>query len=178
MEKEIKEIEEEFRYVNNKVVLIEERIYLSPSNWEKFKNQPFYQELINFMQGDELKSEEKIWKVGISPFYKEEIHKLMDDKGLTEEDIRKIIELTYAVPPKDGKCEKCLKLNKAIEILESLSWMNSTRYLFWFDNDTEEILIAEELLMHFIQLANPQQPPRKIRLFSMENEIKRQVKEK
>lgn len=60
-------------------------------------------------------------------------------------------------------CKKCKELNKAMEIYESLKWENNNRCI-GFDKETKEIVISEEALMRFIQLANPVQPVKKIRL--------------
>lgn len=57
-----------------------------------------------------------------------------------------------------GICSMC----KGKEILEGLKWENNDAIKF--DDLTKEILIEEDLLMHYIQLANPLQQKRKIRL--------------
>lgn len=61
---------------------------------------------------------------------------------------------------KHNKC--CCDMCKAKEIMDGLKWEN--RIGIGFDDDEKEILVEEDLLMHYIQLANPIQPKRKIRL--------------
>lgn len=63
-------------------------------------------------------------------------------------------------PCKQEKC--CCDMCKAKEVMDGLKWENAIA--IGFDNDTREILVEEDLLMHYIQLANPLQPKRKIRL--------------
>lgn len=122
----------------------------------------------------------KKWLQGfhaLAEWEKQKFDKLVAEKGLTEKDIKFLLDVCYAIPPYDGACRECNKLNKGIEIMESLSWTGSNNALLRFDCIKKEILVSEEMLMHFIQLANPQQPVRKIKLFSMEEEIKHQIKD-
>lgn len=57
-------------------------------------------------------------------------------------------------------CDMC----KSKEIIDGLKWEN--KKAIKFDDATQEILIEEDLLMHYIQLANPLQQKRKIRLIN------------
>lgn len=57
-----------------------------------------------------------------------------------------------------GICSMC----KGKEILDGLKWESNEAITF--DDSTKEILIDENLLMHYIQLANPLQQKQKIRL--------------
>lgn len=68
------------------------------------------------------------------------------------------------------RCEKCKELNKGIEMVQGFTWNGSMNMYLKYDEKTKTILIAEEMLMHFIQLANPLQPTRKIELFSLIND--------
>lgn len=68
------------------------------------------------------------------------------------------------------RCEDCDKFNKAINIYNGFSWRERTG-LMSFDKETNEILIDESGLMRIIQMVNPIQPPRKIRLINRGSEI-------
>lgn len=67
----------------------------------------------------------------------------------------------------NGICNMC----KGKEILDGLKWENNDAIKF--DDLTNEILIEEDLLMHYIQLANPLQQKRKIRIVNsvLRNEL-------
>lgn len=79
---------------------------------------------------------------------------------------REIITKEILFKGEKQNCELC----KAKEIYESLKWENIDNCI-GFDKETEEITIDEESLMRFIQLANPVQPDRKIKLINMRDEI-------
>lgn len=65
------------------------------------------------------------------------------------------------------KCKRCRELNKAMEMYEGFRWQGYSDYSMYYDRETEEIVIPEEMLMYFIKLANPEQPERKIRLVKL-----------
>lgn len=67
------------------------------------------------------------------------------------------------------RCDDCDKFNKAISIYNDFSWRERTG-LMGFDKETGEILIDEKRLMRIIQMVNPVQPPRKIRLVNQGSE--------
>lgn len=56
-------------------------------------------------------------------------------------------------------CEMC----KAMEVFKGLKWQE--QMALDFDRETNTILVDEDLLMHYIQLANPDQPKRKLHLY-------------
>lgn len=62
-------------------------------------------------------------------------------------------------------CNKCDKYNKAIEIHNMFSWECCNMK---YDKETKEILIAEEDLMHIIQMVNPIQEVRNIKIIRRE----------
>lgn len=65
------------------------------------------------------------------------------------------------------KCKRCRELNKAMEMYEGFRWQGYSDYSMYYDRETEEIVIPEEMLMYFIKLANPEQPERRIRLVKL-----------
>jgi len=67
-----------------------------------------------------------------------------------------------------NKCEECKKLNKAMDIMMTLQWNGFDNYLsaLAYDRETETILIDEESLMRAIQIANPIQKHRKLKLIT------------
>ena len=68
------------------------------------------------------------------------------------------------------RCDDCDKFNRAINIYNEFSWRERTG-LMSFDKETGEILIDEKRLRRIIQMVNPIQPPRKIRLINRGSEI-------
>lgn len=62
-------------------------------------------------------------------------------------------------------CNDCKKYSKAMDALTSFEWDTIN---MGYDNETKEILVAEEGLMRVIMLANPAQEVRRIRLASRE----------
>lgn len=74
-------------------------------------------------------------------------------------------------------CSECNKHNKAMEIYNHIQWREDEHNLFMkFDKEAGEILINEDLLMHFIKMANPTQQVRKLRLVSLSDFLGRDVK--
>lgn len=67
-------------------------------------------------------------------------------------------------------CSRCKELNKAMDIMETLKWTaeNNNYSALAFDRDTKTILVDEESLMRAIQLANPYQKYRKLKLITRE----------
>lgn len=61
-------------------------------------------------------------------------------------------------------CDKCDKYNKATEIYDLFDWRNAGA--IGYDKETNEILLAEEQIIRIIQMVNPAQLPRKIKLVS------------
>ncbi|MHB9095905.1 MAG: hypothetical protein ACYC21_14660 [Eubacteriales bacterium] len=64
-----------------------------------------------------------------------------------------------------NECKRCDKLNKAMDIYKTLSWGSEA---LSYNKETEEILLAEEQIIRIIQMVNPAQKPRKIRLVSQD----------
>jgi hypothetical protein len=63
--------------------------------------------------------------------------------------------------------ETMREYSKALEIYSLFNWGNQFKAI-GYDEETEEILVSEEQLMRIIQMVNPLQKPRKIRLVSTE----------
>ena len=67
------------------------------------------------------------------------------------------------------KCKNCQKLNAGMVMYNGFEWKyeedGHLPFHMGFDRETETILIPEEMLMYFIQLANPGQPKHRIQLF-------------
>ncbi|WP_034439167.1 hypothetical protein [Clostridium ihumii] len=74
------------------------------------------------------------------------------------------------IETKSNKCEECKELNKAIEIMNVFRWRGVGNYLsaLAYDRKNETILVDEESLIRVIQLANPCQEYRKVRLITRE----------
>jgi len=68
-------------------------------------------------------------------------------------------------------CSNCDKFNKAMDIFNQFS-MNRFGAIY-YDKGTGELLLAEEQVMRIIQMVNPAQKPRKIRLVSQDELWKR-----
>jgi hypothetical protein len=64
------------------------------------------------------------------------------------------------------RCSKCEKLNKGIELFNALRWGDHISNLMAYDKEANEILINEDELMRLIQVVNPLQKARPIRLLS------------
>lgn len=62
-----------------------------------------------------------------------------------------------------NNCSECKKYNKAIQIHQMFEWKRCP-WLLAYDKEAQEILIREDILMHIIQMANPVQETRKIRI--------------
>ena len=71
-----------------------------------------------------------------------------------------------------GVCERCPKINVAMRMYSCFEWGPDLFKPFRLDYDksTRSILVPEEMLMHFIQLANPDQPKRNIKLIKNTHE--------
>lgn len=75
------------------------------------------------------------------------------------------------------RCDKCEKTNIAIANLSILMWTQEIFKKFrWeegsilsYDEETETILIDEKQLMRIIQIANPVQEPRKLKLVNKDD---------
>lgn len=67
-------------------------------------------------------------------------------------------------------CSECKEENRLFEIQKILQWRSDGNYLsaLAYDKKTNEILVNEDSLMRAIQLANPGQAFRKLRLVSHE----------
>lgn len=65
-------------------------------------------------------------------------------------------------------CEDCQKENRMFEIIRILQWRGNGNYLsaLSYDKNTKQILVNEDALMRAIQLANPGQAYRKIKLIT------------
>jgi len=70
-------------------------------------------------------------------------------------------------------CKDCERLNKAIDIMNRFDWqyIGTTAY----DREHQEILLVEEDLMNIMQIVNPAQQVRKIRLISREEFMTRKA---
>lgn len=108
---------------------------------------------------------------GVAPYdfsYRKKILKTMSLKQLrVVNEIAK--NITYQ-NTSNTECKQCRKLNVAMMMYEGFRWKfqedNQLPWPLGFDEDTETILISEEMLMYFVQLANPGQPIHKIRLIN------------
>ena len=108
---------------------------------------------------------------GVSPcdfVYRKKILKSMSLKQLRVVD-EMAKNITYQ-NTSNTECKRCRKLNVAMMMYDGFRWkFQEDTQLPWplgFDEDTETILISEEMLMYFVQLANPGQPINKIRLIN------------
>ena len=93
--------------------------------------------------------------------------------------INKETDLEVAVKEQfEDKCKQCKELNKALDIMRTLQWTATDNYLsgLAYDRENETILIDEESLMRAIQLANPIQKYRKLRLITREEYKKLKTK--
>ena len=59
-------------------------------------------------------------------------------------------------------CKDCKKMNKAMDIYDQFSW--ECFGTIAFDNESQEILVNQDQLMRIIQIVNPMQEGRQIRL--------------
>jgi len=67
------------------------------------------------------------------------------------------------------QCKDCSKLNKAVDIMEKFEWSPLELNPFMaFDAANKECLLSEDQLMRIIQMVNPAQKVRKIRLVSQD----------
>lgn len=65
-------------------------------------------------------------------------------------------------------CKDCRKYNIGTKIYDSLSWeTDSPIQMIGFDEEDNSITIEEEKLMELIQLVNPGQSARKIKLIGI-----------
>lgn len=64
------------------------------------------------------------------------------------------------------QCNKCEKWYKGVEIYEIFNQGVKHSLLFKYDRNNETFLINENTLMHAIQLVNPMQKQRKLKLIS------------
>ena len=69
-------------------------------------------------------------------------------------------------------CEDCGKYNIGTHIHDLFNW-EKFHLMMGFDKESNEILLVEEQLMRIIQMVNPAQAVRKIRLVSQEELWKR-----
>jgi len=68
-------------------------------------------------------------------------------------------------------CKECSKLNIGTKIHEMFDWSNPFKVI-GYNEETEEILLSEEQVMKIIQMVNPAQKPKKIRLVSQDELLK------
>lgn len=61
------------------------------------------------------------------------------------------------------KCSECERYNIGINIFKALEWPQ-IECIMQYNKENQEIIIDEKRLMHLIQLVNPIQETRKIRL--------------
>jgi len=64
-------------------------------------------------------------------------------------------------------CSECEKLNIAMQLVKALSWRGSMpnfESILTFDKKAETILVDEKKLLKLIQLVNPHQKDRRIKL--------------
>jgi len=69
-------------------------------------------------------------------------------------------------------CRDCGKHNKGVEIYDLFNWETVFKAI-GYDKKTEEILVSEDQLMRIIQMVNPAQRVRKIKLISQDELINR-----
>ena len=65
-------------------------------------------------------------------------------------------------------CKDCEKFNKAMDIMANFEWSKLVEKAIAFDRDMQEILLDETKVMRIIQMVNPAQQNRKIRLVNQE----------
>lgn len=70
------------------------------------------------------------------------------------------------------KCSDCEKFNIGLEIYSLFEWGRGFNAIS-FDKETQEILVDEGQLMRIIQMVNPLQQVRKIKLISQDEHLKR-----
>lgn len=89
-------------------------------------------------------------------------------KKMTLDELKEVTEIIEELRKRgtNGVCERCLKMNAAMRMYNCFEWGPDLFKPFRLDYDesTRSILVPEEMLMHFIQLANPDQPKRNIKL--------------
>ncbi|MFZ5645814.1 MAG: hypothetical protein ACOY46_19835 [Bacillota bacterium] len=61
-------------------------------------------------------------------------------------------------------CKDCNKISKVADIQGMFDWSNGGIKAIGYDKESNEILLAEEQIMRIIQMVNPAQKLRKIRL--------------
>lgn len=100
-------------------------------------------------------------KIKFSPKENEEYLKVFNDAKLAAEEMKKIL---FGM----RNCKECEENNKLFGILHILQWRGDGNYLsgLLYDDNTEQILVNKDALMRAIQMANPIQPYRDIRLVS------------
>lgn len=93
-------------------------------------------------------------------------------KSMTLSQLRMVNRMIEEVRKKSTymkKCKSCQKLNAGMVMYTGFEWKyeedEHLPFHMGFDRETETILIPEDMLMYFIQLANPGQPRHRIRLF-------------
>ena len=84
---------------------------------------------------------------------------------------KKSLANSITVGIKTTSCQECSKFNMGVKIHNVFDWQHHGAMSY--DKETNEILLAEEQLMRIIQMVNPAQMPRKIRLVSQEEIWKR-----
>lgn len=93
-------------------------------------------------------------------------------KSMTLSQLRIVDRMIEEVQKKSTymmKCKNCQKLNAGMVMYNGFEWKYAEDehlpFRMGFDRETETILVPEEMLMYFIQLANPGQPKHRIQLF-------------
>lgn len=90
------------------------------------------------------------------------------NKNLIPENNQDVIKMQYEMELK--KCKKCSEDSKLYEIKSILSWTGERNYLsgLSYDREANVILVNKDSLMRAIQMANPGQAFRDIRLIDNE----------
>ncbi|RHP85303.1 hypothetical protein [Roseburia sp. AM59-24XD] len=93
---------------------------------------------------------------------------------MTLDELKEVTEIIEELRKRGttGVCERCLKMNAAMRMYNCFEWGPDLfkPFRLEYDESTRSILVPEEMLMHFIQLANPDQPKRNIKLIKSPHE--------
>lgn len=90
-------------------------------------------------------------------------------KTMTIDQLKEVTKIVEEIRKRGttGECKNCHKMNAAMRIYSYFEWspINETPFTLGFDPKTNTIMVSEEMLMYFVQLANPGQQKREIKLF-------------
>lgn len=66
------------------------------------------------------------------------------------------------------RCDRCDEYKIAMNIARNFSWVSDCDKAIGFDRETQEIIVNSQAIMRIIQMMNPVQEDRKIRLVSQD----------